>query len=181
LSYFQLCLLLKIFVCVTDTINICDSTVGISESDADRVTDLAGWMWGTMYQDDVLNRLAIGRFLRELLDVIHPAVHDLPTPAPSSPFAFLSHKKHNDVPVEQTSHAKMMIFSGHDSTLVPVLCALGIYDGTVHTAFPVSSTVPIMSSRVVNNMFLYFYLTYCCRRLAAIRILSHNRGCSDTW
>jgi hypothetical protein len=168
-----------IFIYIIDFINNCDSTVGISESDADRVTDLAGWMWGTMYQDDVLNRLAIGRFLRELLDVIHPAVHDLPTPAPSSPFAFLSHKKHIDVPVEQTSHAKMMIFSGHDSTLVPVLCALGIYDGTVHPVFPVSATVPIMSSRVANNMLIYFYLTYCCRRLAAICILSHNRGCPD--
>ena len=135
LSYFLSYLLVIIFICIIDFINICDSTVGISESDADRVTDLAGWMWGTMYQDDMLNRLAIGRFLRELLDVMHPAVHDLPTPAPSSPFAFLSHKKHIDIPVEQTSHAKMMIFSGHDSTLVPVLCALGIYEGTSTSCF----------------------------------------------
>ena len=25
--------------------------------------------------------------------------------------------------------AKMLIYSGHDSTLVPILCALGIYQG----------------------------------------------------
>lgn len=119
---------LKMYILFTDFLQNC-FVLGITETDADRVTDLAGWMWGTMYQDDVLNRLAIGRFLRELLDIVHPAVHNLPIPAPSSPFSFLSHK-HTDEPIEPRSHAKMMIFSGHDSTLVPVLCALGIYDGT---------------------------------------------------
>ena len=87
-------------------------------------------MWGTLYQDDTLNRLAIGRFLKEMLDVLHPAVHNLKTPATPSSFQFLPSFVEpsllRDGPIE---HAKMMIYSGHDSTLVPVLCALGIYDG----------------------------------------------------
>jgi hypothetical protein len=85
-------------------------------------------MWGTMYNDDSLNRLAIGRFLRELLDVLHPAVFNLPTPPPSSSFSFLPSTAPRTSSLE-LEHAKMMIYSGHDSTLVPVLCALGIYDG----------------------------------------------------
>jgi hypothetical protein len=102
---------------------------GISQSDSDRVTDLAGWIWGTLYQDDILNRLAIGRFLREFLDVLHPAVHNSPLPPPSSAFSFISPKSPQESSAN-SEHAKMMIFSGHDSTLVPILCALGIYDGT---------------------------------------------------
>lgn len=105
---------------------------GISQSDSDRVTDLAGWIWGTLYQDDILNRLAIGRFLREFLDVLHPAVHKLPLPSPSSSFSFISPKSPYGSSSANSDHPKMMIFSGHDSTLVPILCALGIYDGTRH-------------------------------------------------
>jgi hypothetical protein len=98
---------------------------GISESDADRVTDLAGWMWGTLYNDDSLNRLAIGRFLRELIDVFHPAVHNLPIPTPSSTAQFINPTSVNPNSTESDginseanyNHAKMMIFSGHDSTV----------------------------------------------------------------
>lgn len=103
---------------------------GISQSDSDRVTDLAGWIWGTLYQDDILNRLAIGRFLREFLDVLHPAVHKLSLPPPSSSFSFISPKSPHGSSSADSEHPKMMMFSGHDSTLVPILCALGIYDGT---------------------------------------------------
>ena len=97
------------------------------------MTDLAGWMWGTLYQDDILNRLAIGRFLREMLDVLHPAVHNLQTPSSKWSFNFLpSTLPPRIIATDGTKeHAKMMIYSGHDSTLVPVLCALGIYDGTI--------------------------------------------------
>jgi lysophosphatidic acid phosphatase type 6 len=80
---------------------------GITTDDAERVTRLSGWYLGALYQDDKLNQLGIGRFLRELLDVLHPAVHNLST----------------------SSSPTFMIYSGHDATLVPVLCALGLYDG----------------------------------------------------
>ena len=102
---------------------------GVTESDADEVTKLAGWMWGVLYQDDELNRFAIGRFLRELLDVLDVSVlHKEPSISSLS-----SSDSNNDSITTDTScrnPAKMMLFSGHDSTLVPVLCALGIYDNT---------------------------------------------------
>ena len=63
-----------------------------------------------------------------MLDVLHPAVHNLVIPPPSSSFSFLSS---SSAAAASTEHAKMMIYSGHDSTLVPVLCALEIYDGMV--------------------------------------------------
>lgn len=63
-----------------------------------------------------------------MLDVLHPAVHNLVIPPPSSSFSFLSS---SSAAAASNEHAKMMIYSGHDSTLVPVLCALGIYDGMV--------------------------------------------------
>lgn len=57
-----------------------------------------------MLQDDVLNKLAIGRFLRELLDSLRSEMS------------------------RGEKGKKMLIYSGHDSTLVPLLCALGIFD-----------------------------------------------------
>ena len=103
---------------------------GVSEADADEVTKLAGWMWGVLYQDDELNRYAIGRFLRELLDVLDVSVlHKEPSISVQS-----SSESDSDttdtIDTSCRSPAKMMLFSGHDSTLVPVLCALGIYDNT---------------------------------------------------
>lgn len=65
-----------------------------------------------------------------MLDVLHPAVHNLVIPPPSSSFSFLSSSS-AAAAAASNEHAKMMIYSGHDSTLVPVLCALGIYDGMV--------------------------------------------------
>lgn len=74
----------------------------ISEEEEDKISEIAGWMWGQMYNDDALNRLAIGRFLHELL-----------------------------LDIDQRANQggkKMLVYSGHDSTLVPVLCALKVYD-----------------------------------------------------
>lgn len=73
---------------------------GLTADDEKSISRLAGWMWGALYKDKTLNRLAIGRFLTELLDDI-----------------LVNHKD-----------KKMLIYSGHDSTLVPVLCALDCYD-----------------------------------------------------
>lgn len=150
--------------CTTNVHLVC---LGITDSDADRVTDLAGWMWGTMYNDDALNRLAIGRFLRELLDVVHSAVFNLPTPPPSSSFSFLPSTPLRTSSLELEEHAKMMIFSGHDSTLVPVLCALGIYDGKNSSLIcPMQSHYPL---RHYEQIFR--------RCVAPLRILLKHRNC----
>jgi hypothetical protein len=71
---------------------------GIRLEDEIEATRLCAWIWGRMYEDDVLNRMSIGKFVHELL-------HDV-----------------------RTSSAKMLIYSGHDSTLVPILCLLGLYE-----------------------------------------------------
>jgi lysophosphatidic acid phosphatase type 6 len=73
----------------------------ITEEEEDRVSDIAGWMWGQLYNDDALNRMAIGRFLHEMT---------------------------TDLTEPRLQNKKMLVYSGHDSTLVPLLCALRIYD-----------------------------------------------------
>jgi hypothetical protein len=72
-----------------------DACAGITTDDAHRVSSLAGWYLGAMYQDDKLNRLGIGRFLREIIDMLHPAVQN---DSASSPPSFI-------------------IYSGHDATV----------------------------------------------------------------
>jgi lysophosphatidic acid phosphatase type 6 len=75
-------------------------TPGLTLNDEVDATRLCAWIWGRMYRDVTLNRMAIGSFVRELLDDI------------------------------LLSSAKMLIYSAHDSSLVPILCALGIYNDT---------------------------------------------------
>lgn len=67
--------------------------------------------------------MAIGRFITELLDDISHidvASRDSDNTTDSS----LRHGSRKDV----AENANILIYSGHDSTLVPILCALGIYD-----------------------------------------------------
>lgn len=78
-------------------------TTGLSSADIDKSSALAGFMWGRLFKDQYMNRLSIGRFVREILRDLKAAL------AADSPVKFL-------------------IYSGHDSTLVPILCALDMYD-----------------------------------------------------
>lgn len=57
------------------------------------------YIWTQMYSDPSTNRLAIGRFLYDMLSDIR-----------------------------QHHNKQFLIYSGHDSTLVPLLCALGVFD-----------------------------------------------------
>jgi lysophosphatidic acid phosphatase type 6 len=72
----------------------------LTYEDEEIATEISGWSWGTLFGDKTLNRYASGRFLRELLNDLN--------------------NKNND--------KKLLIYSGHDSTLVPLLCALDLYD-----------------------------------------------------
>eukprot|EP01041_Mallomonas_annulata_P011897 gene11897-24927_t len=76
---------------------------GLSPQDVAILNSFSGWLWGVLYKDSSLNRLAIGRFFRELLEDVKNAM-------------------------EGSTEHKMLFYSGHDSTLVPVACALGIHD-----------------------------------------------------
>lgn len=88
-------------------------------------------------QDAVLNRLAIGRFLWDLKNNLEASlgITSADQVAPSkSCFGFLGCGSDTTTDVARTEQSaaankRMLIYSGHDSTLVPVLCALGIYDG----------------------------------------------------
>ena len=75
--------------------------LSLTYDDEKIATEVCGWMWGSLYGDEPLNRLAAGRFLRELIE---------------------------DLTQAEKEDVKMLIYSGHDSSLVPILCALGIYD-----------------------------------------------------
>jgi hypothetical protein len=84
---------------------------GVSSEDVDKVSEIAGTLWGILYRDEVLNRFGIGRMIRE---VLHDMRIDLEPSQEIFPYA--------------SDTAKMLLYSGHDSTLVPFLCALGVYD-----------------------------------------------------
>ena len=63
-----------------------------------------GWLWGSYYIDSPeLCRLSIGRFVHELLGLL---LH------------------------ESDETAALLLYAGHDGTLVPLLCALEIFDGS---------------------------------------------------
>ena len=62
---------------------------------------LSGFMWNRLFSDDIFNRLAIGRFLKEFKEMLEKVLTN-----------------------RGGSSHKVMIYSGHDSTLVPILCAL---------------------------------------------------------
>jgi len=77
---------------------------GLMVEDVLELNQFSGWLWGVLYKDKLYNQLAIGRFLKELAEDVDNAVSG-------------------------RSVHKLLMYTGHDSTLVPLLCALGIYDG----------------------------------------------------
>lgn len=55
----------------------------------------------------------------------------------------------------------LLIYSGHDSTLVPVLCALGIYDGNGSLGtLPCIVLKSLLEICQANNIITGLY--YCC-------------------
>ena len=110
----------------------------LTYEDERAATEISGWLWGTLYSDKVVSRLAAGRFLGELLRDIDSSL----LPASASASASVTNadtdtetvfnkgtESHAHVPSNPSaSHKKILIYSGHDSTLVPLMCALGLYD-----------------------------------------------------
>ena len=115
---------------------------GISLEDEEKISGLAGWMWGKLYGDTALNRLAIGRFVKELSDDLRAAMG----PAPETP---------DDSSASTTGPRgkKILLYSGHDSTLVPLLCALDIYDGN-WPPYASYLTLEIAQSRASGQRFV---------------------------
>lgn len=95
----------------------------LNDYDLDNVTKLIGWMWSKLYNDEVFNRLSIGRLVHEIKENIEFGKH------------------------------KMYIFSGHDSTLVPMLCALGIYDD-IWPPYASFLTIEIAQDKISKQLYV---------------------------
>lgn len=79
--------------------------VGITAELIDEIIAYTGWMWWKWFEHPEVGRLSIGRLLKEVQDMIGGAL-------------------------DGWDDRKLAIFAGHDSTIVPVLVALGLYDGS---------------------------------------------------
>jgi len=75
----------------------------LGEQEIDRLGYINGYLWGYQYRDMEVGRLATGRIFAEVFDDMVNAMDD------------------DDAP-------QLSVYAGHDSTLVPILCALGVYD-----------------------------------------------------
>ncbi|KAJ1425675.1 histidine phosphatase superfamily [Ochromonadaceae sp. CCMP2298] len=91
---------------------------GWTLEDTHKASEITGFIWGALYKDDALNRLAIGRFLHDLRADLTAAMTGQPESSLDS----------TEGEAPSPLGKRLLIYSGHDSTLVPVLCALGIYD-----------------------------------------------------
>lgn len=104
--------------------------LNLSASDLLLVQQYNAWMWGRRLEaSNELNALAIGGFLKDVLDVLVDTVSGRSVPGVSAP--------------------KLAIFSGHDSTLFPILTALGAFDGEWP---PYASRIHLELLRIVEKV-----------------------------
>lgn len=101
-----------------------------------KIMNFTVFMWGKWFYNQELLRLGIGPFLQEMLDVI--------TTSPNK-----------NIPETRMQTGKIFIYSGHDSTIVPILCTLKNFNTEARTAIwpPYASTimVEICDKNVVTN------------------------------
>ena len=84
--------------------------LNLSAGDVRALQRYNSWSWGRrLTRSPTLNSLAIGGFIADLLHVLDATVAGAVVPGVSAP--------------------KIAVFSGHDSTLLPLLTALGAFDG----------------------------------------------------
>lgn len=74
-------------------------------------------------QDVEINRFSIGRFIRELLSDLTFGLDE------SQKAEVAGGSEHSDGPPEVSPQARFLIYGSHDSTLVSLLCAMGVFDG----------------------------------------------------
>lgn len=90
---------------------------GITQEDEARLSSITSWIWTQQFSDDILNRYAIGRLLTDISkDLNQDNYVGINTDGESN--ALL-----------KSSLPQVLVYSGHDSTLVPLMCALNIHDG----------------------------------------------------
>eukprot|EP00468_Gymnochlora_sp_CCMP2014_P000242 CAMPEP_0167743578 /NCGR_PEP_ID=MMETSP0110_2-20121227/2094_1 /TAXON_ID=629695 /ORGANISM="Gymnochlora sp., Strain CCMP2014" /LENGTH=512 /DNA_ID=CAMNT_0007627965 /DNA_START=1585 /DNA_END=3123 /DNA_ORIENTATION=+ len=77
----------------------------LTADDLLQMGDINGFLWRAQYSDEDVARLVTGRVFAEVFEDMSEAIED-----PDDSF-------------------RMSVYAGHDSTLVPLLCAMGVYDG----------------------------------------------------
>ena len=102
---------------------------GVTEKDIVDLEKYANSLWFTGYsRDDTLVKLGVGRFLGEL-------------------------KEFMDKTVENKSGVKMAVFSGHDSTVAPLLGAFQIGNDR-WPPFAANVTVEVLEDKSLNQHFV---------------------------
>ena len=92
------------------------------------VMSFNAWLWGSYYLDSAeLRRLTIGRFVHELLAVLAPR-RSAPL-APRSSRTHASRSEGGGASGGEGNCEGLHLYAGHDGTLVPLLCALGVFNG----------------------------------------------------
>eukprot|EP01039_Chlorochromonas_danica_P002358 gene2358-2589_t len=117
---------------------------GLDEKDMVKIDEVATFIWSVMYHDQEMNRLSIGRFLCELLQ-----------------------------DMESYQDRRFLIYSGHDSTLVPILCGLDVFDD-VFPDYASYIALEVASGR--SNGVKYIRLIYNDKILALPAALDRKRA-----
>ena len=91
---------------------------GMEEGDEEewfeRVEKFTSRMWGSWFREDEMTRLAIGPFLGELLEGIEGRA--------------LGKERGREGEGKGGKEEQVVVYAGHDSSIVPVLAALGIWE-----------------------------------------------------
>eukprot|EP00965_Chrysotila_dentata_P204907 6182626-Pleurochrysis_carterae.AAC.1 len=85
---------------------------GISSEDVVRLTELNARRWCARFSDPVMSQLAMGPFLAEVRALLSATVES--SPASST---------------RRRGAGGVHVVCGHDTTLVPLLCAMGAFEG----------------------------------------------------
>lgn len=111
---------------------MCPSELNL-EATVTKSTEIASKIWHDKYSVDIINKYALGRFLHELIEDMSAGLQqNQPThvnknldtaESLNGPNAIRS----DSVAANGAADKKFLIYSGHDSTIVPLVNALGIH------------------------------------------------------
>lgn len=150
---------------------------GITSDDVVLVKQYVEWMWSNLYRDRDLVRLALGRFIYELVDDISLSI-DYPIHQQRNYTRYepnhgenISHLTSYSRSININTSTKMLIYSAHDATLVPILKVLG-YPNSNWPDYGAYITIEISKSK--RDQHHYAKVLYNHEEIVA-------PGCSDVW
>lgn len=123
------------------TYNLLHHFPEVDVNDIDQISDILAGIWGILYrvsyyrgkrqsifllltllQEPEMARLGLGRFVSELMADIEEIPHDHHHQVKQK----FNHPVDDIAP---TKNKKFLVYSAHDSTLIPLLCMLRLFDG----------------------------------------------------